>query len=277
MKTWQRSYYEENIGTTYQATILELLNGGLLPVLNLFKCLKEDMPDKLEEVIATLQQKLLAFIPEQIESASSAELVEAFPDLKDYPVLLQRCKLAILSVNNLFQHANDPLETEVVRKIANFPRSRTVLVLAVQSLTSVLPRSEVVAYCKTNLHRIYPASMQPDMHVESLKEHIQAFEGITKQFKGHNLFFFQDKGYWGCKVTRCRNAENMKDLNDPELCDASICHKNFPHTKLRNENFVLTRTQTLMAGQDYCDYCFHDLRVVKTAEHPPKEFWDSLK
>ena len=42
-------------------------------------------------------------------------------------------------------------------------------------------------------------------------------------------------------------------------------------------NFVLTRQNTIMEGQDYCDFCYHDTRLVDQVEHPPKEFWEDLE
>ncbi|MFX0094727.1 MAG: L-2-amino-thiazoline-4-carboxylic acid hydrolase, partial [Candidatus Hodarchaeota archaeon] len=78
------------------------------------------------------------------------------------------------------------------------------------------------------------------------------------------------------KTVRCLWADVFEELNDPAFADAVACYKDFSTIKNINEHFVLTRLQTLVGGQDYCDACCHDIRVDKTPQHPSKEFWNNL-
>ncbi|MFX1300648.1 MAG: L-2-amino-thiazoline-4-carboxylic acid hydrolase [Promethearchaeota archaeon] len=55
-----------------------------------------------------------------------------------------------------------------------------------------------------------------------------------------------------------------------------VCYGDFAATKEYNENFRLTRTQTIVEGKPYCDFCYHDIRVDPTLKHPSKKFYDSL-
>ena len=68
----------------------------------------------------------------------------------------------------------------------------------------------------------------------------------------------------------------MKELNDPELSYAVACHYDIEAAKNMNPKFVLTRKKTLMEGDDCCDFCYHDARVVETIIHPSEQFWNDL-
>ena len=54
----------------------------------------------------------------------------------------------------------------------------------------------------------------------------------------------------------------MKGL-DSELSYFMTCYTDFENTKNLNPDFILTRSKTLMMGDDYCDFCYHDKRKVK--------------
>lgn len=76
-------------------------------------------------------------------------------------------------------------------------------------------------------------------------------------------------------VSRCKWAEIMEGL-DKELAHALICNTDFKNATVFNEEFVLTRTQTLMQGADYCDFCYHDKRHDNELTHPPKQEFEDL-
>lgn len=88
--------------------------------------------------------------------------------------------------------------------------------------------------------------------------------------------FILDEGRSGCRADKCKWAEVMKELNDPDYAYAVACHYDFEAVRMRNSAFVLTRTGTLAQGKPYCDFFWHDTRVNKDLTHPPKEFWDKL-
>ena len=77
------------------------------------------------------------------------------------------------------------------------------------------------------------------------------------------------------KITRCRWAEIMNEF-DSELSYTLICYGDFEAQKKYNPNFILTRTQTLMQGAEYCDFCIHDTRFKKEIKHPSIEFWEKI-
>lgn len=88
--------------------------------------------------------------------------------------------------------------------------------------------------------------------------------------------FIIDEGRSGVRVDKCRWAEVVKELNDPDFAYIVCCHFDFEAAKMRNPAFVLTRNGTIIQGKSYCDFIWHDTRLDKEVKHPGKEFWDSL-
>ena len=87
-----------------------------------------------------------------------------------------------------------------------------------------------------------------------------------------------EDGVW---IVRCENCEKIASLRnletyDRELLDTVECHSDFQVTRLFNENFVLTRTMTIGAGDPYCDFVYHDIRFDKELKHPSKEYLDNI-
>lgn len=88
--------------------------------------------------------------------------------------------------------------------------------------------------------------------------------------------FLTRNGVIGFKTTRCMWVEILKEFGDPELGYAVACHYDFHAAKYINKDFRLTRTRTLMQGDEMCDFCWHDISVDKEMKHPPEEFWQEL-
>lgn len=88
--------------------------------------------------------------------------------------------------------------------------------------------------------------------------------------------FTIDEGKSGSKVYKCKWAEVMKELNDPDFAYAVACHYDFEAAKMYNQAFHLTRGGTLIQGRSCCDFVWHDTRINAALTHPDKEFWDAL-
>jgi hypothetical protein len=94
---------------------------------------------------------------------------------------------------------------------------------------------------------------------------------------GHDFVEFElNDGQVGCKVTKCKWHEVLKEFNDPDLEYAVICHYDFEAARCHNPNFKLTREGTLAQGCSCCDFIWHDTRVEKNPAHPSKDFWDNI-
>lgn len=88
--------------------------------------------------------------------------------------------------------------------------------------------------------------------------------------------FTLDESKSGSKVYKCKWAEVMKELNDPDYAYAVACHYDFEAAKMYNPAFHLTRSGTLIQGRPCCDFLWHDTRIDAALTHPGKEFWDAL-
>ena len=57
-------------------------------------------------------------------------------------------------------------------------------------------------------------------------------------------------------VRRCRFAEYFKELGEPELGIIMMCDFDYYIAEIGQPVVELTRTQTIMEGADYCDFCY---------------------
>ncbi|MFX1302296.1 MAG: L-2-amino-thiazoline-4-carboxylic acid hydrolase [Promethearchaeota archaeon] len=55
-----------------------------------------------------------------------------------------------------------------------------------------------------------------------------------------------------------------------------LCYSDFQGAQNLNPNFVLTRTKTLMMGDDYCDFYYRDTRKDKDLSHPRESEFEEL-
>ena len=145
------------------------------------------------------------------------------------------------------------------------------------SLTSIMSREKSIRYFQDFIDQETKKMRDPSKYVENLDILTKDVE-FFKLFQGHNFVECKiQEGKVGFKYLKCKWYEVMKELNDPEFSYASCCYYDFEATKNINPNFVLTRQNTIMEGQGFCDFCLHDTRLVDKVEHPSKEFWEGLK
>jgi len=64
----------------------------------------------------------------------------------------------------------------------------------------------------------------------------------------------QSESKFSFNVTRCRYAELYQALGMAELGEILSCNRDYSLIEGFNPNIRLTRTQTIMAGADFCDF-----------------------
>ncbi len=115
--------------------------------------------------------------------------------------------------------------------------------------------------------------------------HAEAFETLVdyRNFieplctKTHNFISgISSEGNYIFKVTECVWGEALKESEDPNLMFYLICYGDYFSPKKANENFELTRNDTILQGFKMCDFFYHDRRISADLRHPNEEFWDSL-
>ena len=138
-----------------------------------------------------------------------------------------------------------------------------------------MPYKEAIKYIKKFADEVAHSKKDPSNYVSNLEELFKRYEGILKRWQAQSIVAgISDDGKLLYKVNKCRWAEVLED-SDHELSYAMMCYQDFENTKNQNPNFILTRTKTIMQGNEYCDFCYHDTRKDKEIIHPSeKDFQD---
>lgn len=146
-----------------------------------------------------------------------------------------------------------------------------------KALTSVMSKEEAIGLFN-EFTDIQTRTKYQLPHYEKIAELLSANSPGSEVFAGgHDYTEFElNAGQVGCKVTKCKWHEVLKEFNDPDLEYAVICHYDFEAARCHNTNFKLTREGTLAQGRPCCDFVWHDERLDKELVHPGKEFWDKL-
>jgi len=58
------------------------------------------------------------------------------------------------------------------------------------------------------------------------------------------------------KITKCLWAEIFKSMKASEIGEVLVCESDFPRAKAWSPKLELKRTQTIMEGAPYCDFCY---------------------
>jgi len=214
----------------------------------------------------------------KLKKIPSLSLVE-YEILNEYPILVSKALGTLFAYMDL--NAYDlPSKSETASiNVIDYLRSSLFFSYSlIESLLKIMSKEEAINYYKDYIDTITKSSRDPSQYLENLEAMRPSGEEFQNRFQSHDFINFSiHSGKIGTKTTKCKWHEVMKELKNPELSYAVCCHYDFEATLNMNPNFVLTRNQTLMEGAPYCDFCYHDLRLVDSIEHPPKEFWEQLK
>jgi hypothetical protein len=92
------------------------------------------------------------------------------------------------------------------------------------------------------------------------KNDLQHFATIQEIWKKDNAILIEvmelSSKRFAFNVYRCRYAEMYQHLGIPELGTMLSCERDFALIEGYNPNICLTRTKTIMEGEDICDFCF---------------------
>ena len=111
-----------------------------------------------------------------------------------------------------------------------------------------------------------------------LEEMLTLYERENENTHNFIPFMIQD-GKMGLKITRCMRKEALSSFNkeyDKGFAHIVECYPDFHRTTRMNDKFELTRNKSLMMGNSYCDFCWHDKRFIEKIEHPDKSFWEEI-
>jgi hypothetical protein len=146
----------------------------------------------------------------------------------------------------------------------------------VASLLSILLKKEAIQAVSEFIVNKLEERRDPENYDKSVEALIERFSPGYEQWRSQEVAIKVDENKRVImRVSKCKWAEVMEGL-DKDLAHAMICNTDFKNATIFNEEFILTRTQTLMQGAEYCDFCYHDKRYDNDLTHPPKQVFEDL-
>jgi len=268
----ERIVFQYNENAKIKTSVRNVITTCLTSLDNFLKSLLREIPDSLNIIV----EKINSHYGEAENFSIPVE--SDYPTLKKYLKLLNRSKDMALSLINYNKYKQYPIDEQIEFDASDLLRTYAHFEFYyVSSLLAIMSRKEAIEYIKKQETEKVQSRRDPNNFIDAL-------EDLVKDLKT-NIDFWQtqeaiaeilNESKMVFKVKKCRWAELMKDLN-PEFGFAMLCNNDYEQAKNYNPNFVLTRNNTLMDGDEYCDFCWHDTRKSKEINHPSKEFWRELK
>ena len=146
----------------------------------------------------------------------------------------------------------------------------------VSSLLSIMSKEDAIKVVREFIENKIEERRNPKNYDQSVGALIERIITGYKRWRSQDVTIKIDRDKRAIvRVSRCKWAEIMEGL-DKEIAHAMICNSDFKNATIFNEEFILTRTQTLMQGADYCDFCYHDKRYDNDLTHPHKQEFEDL-
>ena len=262
----QINSYIENPKISYK--VIDVINSCLGGLETFLKYISDSKPDSLKTVIENLIEKF----DEKEDSGIKVET--KYEILDQYPELIKRSINTILSLFNFSKYNPESIADQTEVNVVDIIRTLNHFEYFFMSvLQTIMSREHTIEYIKRMADDLVHSRNNPDNYLETFDDVLERFQGGLKRWQSQDVTFnnlHNEKLLY--KVNKCRWAEVMEGL-DLEFSYTLTCFTDFENAKNLNPNFVLTRSKTLMMGDDYCDFCYHDTRHVKEVVHPSeKEF-----
>lgn len=261
--------YNKNAKLNYKIrnVITPCLNG----LETFLKNVKTKIPDLFPSIIDHLNT-----ICDKVENYNVSFNTEG-EILNKYPEILKGSLNHVLSLVNYNKYNPRSIDDEIDIDAVDLVRVFTQFEYYFTSpLLKTMPRKKAIEYIKNLVDEITQSRNHPDNYVDS-------FEALLDRFKGNVGRWHMQESVAEIigeerilyKVKKCEWGETLKDF-DRELCYAMNCYQDFESTKNLNPNFFLTRIKTILMGDDYCDFCYHDTRKDKDLTHPSEKEYQEL-
>ncbi|MHA2224823.1 MAG: L-2-amino-thiazoline-4-carboxylic acid hydrolase [Candidatus Hodarchaeales archaeon] len=269
MDTNYKEFYDED--AIIEVNISKHISEGPNRLESFIQTVKSTHPSSLDIVIDELSNRF-----KSSEYTPKSEILN-YQVLQNHPTLLKNaCGALLTPILSETMITNETLSVKI--NIRSLLRSRLFFSYQIAlSLTSIMSRKKSISYFQEFIDQGTKKMRDPSNYLEKLDAINEEVDKFQKLFQSHNLIDFKiQEGKAGYKMLKCKWYEVMKELNDPDLSYAVCCHYDFEAAKNMNPDFVLTRENTIMEGHGYCDFCYHDTRLINKVEHPSKEFWEEI-
>lgn len=258
--------YIENPQISYKISdVITACLGGLETFL---KYISDHSPDSLHAIITKLIEKF------DNNKDFGIKIDINYDILDNYPELIKRSINAILALFNFSKYMQKSIEEQIEVDVIDIIRTLNQFEYSFMNiLQTIMSREETIEYIKRMADDLVHARNNPDNYLETFDDVLKRFQVGLERWQSQDVSFnnLNNKKLL-YKVNKCRWAQVMKGL-DLEFSYTLTCYTDFENAKNLNPNFILTRSKTLMMGDEYCDFCYHDTRYEKEVVHPSeKEF-----
>lgn len=261
-----------------EINLKNIVAGNFVMVDRFLKYLQINRKEILEKFITNLEKKYLSNAHMKYNLTDLeifAEIFEKLETIKNYSNLLDSIINLVLSILNITSNFTwESSELNVTILAANRARLYSLIYFS-ELLTEMIDREEAIKF----LQKYYVFNVEEFRNVTEHETLQSVFEldyergKINEDTKSVSILL--DEGLYASRVDRCILSEAFKEYPDSEIKYTVCCSADHAIVRKTNENFVLTRTTTLMNGP-YCDFCCHDKRFTDKIEHPSKEFYEKL-
>ncbi|MFX1326787.1 MAG: L-2-amino-thiazoline-4-carboxylic acid hydrolase [Promethearchaeota archaeon] len=258
--------YNKNTKISY--AFRDVINTCLSALELYLKNINTRIPDSLTTVLNyldTLYRKIEDY---------NASIESDYKILKQYPKFLKACINYILTLVEFKKYNQSTLDDEIEIEVSDLIRTFTHFEYSfVSSLFKIMTQEEAIKFYQSFVDNLTKSRRDPKKYLDNLEDLVNNFKDFSERW--HDLeatLLINNEEKLVFKVKKCRWAENLKDF-EPKIGYTMMCYQDFERAKNFNPDFLLTRTHTLMEGDDYCDFCYHDTRKNKDLSHPSeKEF-----
>lgn len=222
----------------------------------------------------------LGIISEKIISQSGdledfgITIVNDLQTLNQFPELLKMSINKALSLVNFNKYKQYSIDEQIDVDVWDLLRTYCYFEYNyASSLLAIMSADEAKKYIENQEVDKIQEQRNPENYFKTFEDLIKNLKTIIDNFQTQEAIAeVLDDDRMVFKITKCKWAEMLKDF-DPEFGFAMLCSTDYELAKNYNPDFVLTRNNTLMEGDDYCDFCYHDTRTEKEITHPTDQFW----
>jgi len=214
------------------------------------KYMKAHPIPRLDKFRAALLKSLSSKAPCAYSAEAVTGLVSEYPMLAKDPELGRALVVKILALLDL---DCAPLPTVAISVDAKSYLRGYLFIFYywAKAIAAVMPKKKAIEYFQRIIDGQTRSRSLPKMG--KVSEWVFTLRKAQGAFKHAFICteFIMDEGRSGCRVDKCKWAEVLKELADPDFAYAVACHYDFEAARMRNPSFKLTRKQTLTEGYPY--------------------------
>lgn len=263
------STYNENVKLSYK------VRNVIRPCLDALELFLKNVNAMVPDSFSTIIDNLNTFYG-KIENYN-VSINSDYEILGQYPTILEGSLNHVLSLINYNKFNPKSIDEEIDIDARDLVCTFTQFeYFFMTSLLKIMSHKEAIEYIKKLSDKISHSRNDPNNYVESFEELLDRFknnlerwqmqECVAEIFNGKRMLY---------KVKKCEWGKTLKNF-DLDLCYAMNCYQDFENTKNLNPNFLLTNTKTILMGDEYYDFCYHDTRKDKDLNHPSEKEFQEL-